>query len=148
MASENVGGIQPIKGNKYTMENLGIKEGSKEASIFNMIDESDGVKNGYLTENQYLFYQQKVALASLKDDETKLIAQMEDELQKEYALLNAKLDILRRYNDAKFKDKDGTVTIKSLDIYDFDVSTIENFQKLNMRIVKAESMRHIFDNKF
>ena len=37
---------------KYTMEQLGIKDGTKEASIFNEIDRADGQKDGRLTKEQ------------------------------------------------------------------------------------------------
>lgn len=41
---------------QYSMEALGIKENSKEASIFNRIDKSDGREDGFLNDEQYLQY--------------------------------------------------------------------------------------------
>ena len=49
MAIDGVGGKQHTGIEKYDMESLGIQENSKEASIFNKIDESDGVRDGELS---------------------------------------------------------------------------------------------------
>lgn len=62
MALEGIGGSSSINENNYTMESLGIKEGSVEASIFNKIDMSDGNKDNNLTAEQYEKFQ-----AELKD---------------------------------------------------------------------------------
>ena len=44
---------------KYTLESLGIKEGSKEASIFKEIDLSDGIEDGFLNKEQYQEYSKR-----------------------------------------------------------------------------------------
>jgi len=47
--SGNSGDLTP---KKYTFEDLGIKEGSPEASIFQKIDKEDGKEDGFLTTTQ------------------------------------------------------------------------------------------------
>ena len=54
---DEVSGVNPVSRGKYTMKNLGIKEGSIEASLFNKIDMSDGAPDGELTDDQYKEYQ-------------------------------------------------------------------------------------------
>lgn len=121
------------------MDSLNIEQGTKEVSIFNELDESDGKKDGYLTETQYFSYQKEVTLAKLKEQELELLDKVENEIQNEKELSKAKLDIKSRFKDAKFNDKDETVTIESLSIYKFDVSTIEKFRELNDLILQKIS---------
>ena len=57
MAIDSLGGKEPIKNEKkYTMESLGIKEGSEDASIFNKIDKSDGKEDGALSQFQFIIF--------------------------------------------------------------------------------------------
>ena len=66
MSLGGVGGSTPINEKVYTMESLGIKEGSKEASIFNKIDMSDGSNDNALTAEQYEMF--KTALKDNKKE--------------------------------------------------------------------------------
>ena len=51
-----IDGVNSNSKTQYTIQSLGIKEGSQEASIFKKIDLSDGKDDGYLTEQQYEQY--------------------------------------------------------------------------------------------
>lgn len=139
MAIEGVGGNNPVN-KKHTMESLNIKKDSYEASIFNEIDESDGNVDGYLTDNQYFVYKTKIALKEMKKEDMKILEQYEKEHEKKMKITNAKLALKEQFPDAKFNNEKQTVTIKSLSIYDFDISTIEKFEALKVRIVEQESI--------
>ena len=56
MSMKVEGGSNESNPRRYTMKDLNITEGSPAASIFNRIDEQDGYKDGYLTEDQYKEY--------------------------------------------------------------------------------------------
>ena len=55
--SGNSGDLTP---KKYTIEDLGIKEGSHEASIFKEIDKEDGKEHGFLTAAQLEAYNREL----------------------------------------------------------------------------------------
>ena len=148
MAVDGVRGKQPIN-NKHTMESLNIKKGTYEASIFNEIDKSDGKEDGSLSDNQYFVYKTRISIEQSKEKERKLrklLEQTEKEIQEEMKMAEASLEVKNKYPDATFNKKNNTVTIKSLDIYDFDISTLERFKKLEIKIAEAESRKEINKN--
>ena len=51
-----INGVNSNTETQYTIQKLGIKEGSEEASIFKKIDLSDGKEDGFLTQQQYEQY--------------------------------------------------------------------------------------------
>ena len=145
MAVDGVGGKQPIN-NSHTMESLNIKKGSNEVSIFNEIDKLDGKEDGYLTDLQYFVYKTRISIEQGEEEDMKLLEQTEKEIQEEIKMVDARLEVKNKYPDAKFNNKDKTVTIESLGIYDFDISTLERFEYLKIKIVEAESVNRIINN--
>lgn len=146
MAIDGIEGKQPIN-NKHTMESLNIKKDSYEASIFNEIDKLDGKEDGYLTDLQYFVYKTRVSIEKNKEEDMKLLEENEKKLEEQMKILEAKMDLIKRFPDASFDNKKQTVTIKSLGIYDFDISTLEGFEYLKIKIVEAESVNRIINNQ-
>ena len=146
MSVDGVGGKQPIN-NSHTMESLNIKKGTYEASIFNEIDKLDGKEDGYLTDLQYFVYQARVSIEkNIEEEEIKPLEENE-KIEEQIKILEAKMDLKKRFPDASFDNKKQTVTIESLCIYDFDISTLERFKYLKIRIVEAESVNRIINNQ-
>ena len=140
MALEGIGGGKPINDGKiFTMDSLGIKQGTNEASIFNKIDSSDGNVDGFLSETQYFEYMKEVSLTKTDRSDKAKLDEVEKKIEKQKEFLESCLDIKQKYKDAEFNSEKQTVTIKYLYIRDFDISSPEQFQKLKMVIAEMES---------
>ena len=146
MAIDGIGGKQPTN-NKHTMESLNIKKGSYEASIFNEIDKSDSKEDGYLTDSQYFVYQTKLSIEKNEEEEMKQLEQNEKKLEEQKKILEAKMDLKKRFPDASFDNENQTVTIESLTIYKFDISTLEKFKNLEAKIMQAKTINKIINNE-
>ena len=144
MKPNEINGISPKEPQKYYMNDLGIKENSHEASIFNRIDESDGKKDGYLTIEQFSKYNQAI---QLENNEINL--QMPE--QKADSIIEATKNKLRinkneltikkfgtLYSDYPVEYDGNYVTIKKLNIENYKVETSEDFRKLCIKIQEQE----------
>ena len=92
MAIDGVGGKQHTDIKMHDKKSLGIQENSKEALIFNEIDESDGVKDGKLSDFQLFKYNVRTTLA---EEREKQIAEAKERTEKANA----------RYEKAKVSKK-------------------------------------------
>ena len=79
MSLSGINGSQPADNNekRYGKQDLGIKSGSIEESIFNEIDKSDGKEEHSLSELQYFKFNMKVVLERSKEDEKNVLDEME-----------------------------------------------------------------------
>ena len=71
---------------KYTLKNLNIKAGSKEASIFKQIDLEDGIDHGYLNQDQYKkFFNERTKLSQSNNKSLEDIQKNYNRFEKEIA---------------------------------------------------------------
>ena len=134
MAIDGVGGKQHTDIEKRDMVSLGIQENSKEASIFNKIDEADGVRDGELSVLQLFLYKCRTDVAEVRGQQEERLKKVDEDIEQEKQYQNARLDIKQKFPEAKFDSENNTVTIESLNIVNFEISNLQQIKELEHRI--------------
>lgn len=152
---DGVNSNKQVSETKYTLETLGIQQGSKEASIFNEIDMSDGKLDGELNSTQYLRYKYEIAKSDMKTFEEEKLSEQEKKLAEELELLNRDFELKHYYlskideilpSDVKMQVKDWKITIKEFDIVEQNFNSANDLQRL-LEIVMTQVKIHESINK-